>query len=462
MKKLKQLWCALSLSLGLVPLLHAADLLDIYLHALDNDPEFKAEYSRFMSETENVAIARAPLLPQVKMNIRDTSNQQNVNAGTFFSISETYNNTQFELNARQAIFNYKSWAEVQEAKAAVKAAHARFNDKAQDLILRTAEAYFNVLFAYDTLRFVIAKKNANKRQLDQSTQRFNVGLDAITSVYDAQAAYDQSVAQAIEAKNNVMIQSEELRKITNHTYGRLAPLRDQKIPLMRPEPDNIDSWVATGIRQNYNLFAAKYKLEAAREKIKAEAAGNWPTIALEFNDVRRRNEGNSANFANFFVPKSQRISAAGVVVDFPVMQGGLVLAETKKAKFDYQTASQELENAYRQVVTDSRTSFGTINNGIGKVKADRKTVFTQTEAVESTEAGFFVGTRNMVDVVNAQEDLFLAQRNLASDQYALIGVMLRLKYLAGTLNVNDLEEINSWLVTERINSRPPELGESRE
>jgi outer membrane protein len=459
MKKMKQLWYALCLSFGLLPLLHAADLLDVYLQALDNDPKFKAAYSTFMSDTENISIARAPLLPQVKFSAYDTSNQQDVNAGSFFSISENYTNTQFQVNATQALFNYKAWAQVQEAKSAVKASHALFNDSAQDLILRTAEAYFNVLLTYDTLRFGIAKKNANKRQLDQSTQRFNVGLDAITSVYDAQAAYDQSIAQVIEAKNNVMIQSEELRKITNHTYGRLAPLRNQEIPLMRPEPDNIDTWVATGIKQNYKLFAAKYRLEAAREKIKAQAAGNWPIVQLQFSDVRRRNEGHSADFANFFVPKSQRISAAGVGVELPVMQGGLVLAETKKAKFDYQTASQELEEVYRNVVTNSRTSFGTINNGIGKVKADKKTVFTQTESVGSTEAGFFVGTRNMVDVVNAQENLFQAQKNLASDQYALIGVILKLKYLAGTLNVNDLEEINSWLITERMNSRPPQLSE---
>ncbi|MCH9755875.1 MAG: TolC family outer membrane protein [Gammaproteobacteria bacterium] len=462
MKKLKQLWCALFLSLGLTPLLHAADLLDIYLQALDNDPEFKGEFSLYMSETQNIPIARAPLLPQVALNGLTTANTQNVNAGRFFSISEAYKATQFQVSASQALFNYKAWAQVQQAKASVRAAHARFNDRAQDLILRTVEAYFNVLFAYDSLRFGVAKKNANKRQLDQSTQRFNVGLDAITSVYDAQAAYDQSVAQVIEAKNNVMIQSEELRKITNHTYGRLAPLRNQALPLMRPEPDNIETWVATGLKQNYKLFAAKYRLEAAREKIKAQAAGNWPIIKAQFTDVRRRNEGHSADFANFFVPKSQRISTAGVVVDFPIVQGGLILAETRQAQFDYQAASQELEEVYRRVVTDSRTSFGTINNGISKVKADRKSVFTQGESVESTEAGFFVGTRNMVDVVNAQENLFQAQTNLASDQYTLIGVIIKLKYLAGTLNVNDLEEINSWLVTERIDSRPPQLSESHE
>ncbi|MCH9689228.1 MAG: TolC family outer membrane protein, partial [Gammaproteobacteria bacterium] len=418
MKRLKQFGCIVCLSFGLNSIPYAADLLDIYLHALDNDPVFKGEHSIFMAENENIAIARAPLLPQISMSASDTANQQNVNAGTFFSVSESYSNTQFQISATQALFNYKSWAKVQAAKASVKAAHARFNDRAQDLILRTAKSYFQVLLAYDNLRFGVAKKNANKRQLDQSTQRFNVGLDAITSVYEAQAAYDQSVAQVIEAKNNDMIQSEELRKITNHTYGRLAPLRNQEIPLMRPEPDNIDTWVATGIKQNYALFSAKYRLEAARENIKAQASGNWPIVQLEFADVQRRNEGHSSNFANFFVPKSQRITAAGIVVDFPVVRGGLVLAETRKAQFNYQTASQQFEEAYRKVVTDSRTSFGSINNGIGKVKADKKSVFTQTESVGSTEAGFFVGTRNMVDVLNAQENLFRAQKNLASDQYA--------------------------------------------
>ncbi|MDF1678321.1 MAG: TolC family outer membrane protein [Legionellaceae bacterium] len=459
MKKLKQLWCVFMLSLGLVPLLHAADLLDVYIHALDNDPEFKAEYSLFMSETENIPIARAPLLPQVTAGALTAANRQNVNAGTFLIIDESYRTSQFQISATQALFNFKAWAQVQQAKASVKAAHARFNDRAQDLILRTAEAYFNVLLAYDTLRFGVAKKNANKRQLDQSTQRFNVGLDAVTSVYDAQAAYDQSVAQVIEAKNNVMIQSEELRKITNHTYGRLAPLRNQEIPLLRPEPDNIDTWVATALKQNYKLFAAKYRLESAREKIKAQASGNWPVVQAQATDIHTRNANQNTNFANFFVPKSQRISTAALTVTFPVVQGGLVLAQTKQAQFDYQTASERLEEIYRRVVTDSRTSFGTINNGISKVKADRKTVFTQTEKVESTEAGFFVGTRNMVDVVNAQEELFQAQTNLASDQYALIGVILQLKYLAGSLNVTDLEEINSWLVTERIDSHPPRPSE---
>lgn len=459
MIKLKRLCYTFVLGLSMSPLAFSADLLDIYVQALENDPDFKAAYSIFMSEAENIPQARAPLLPQLKINTYAASQSINVNAGQFLIVREGFNTTSFTLSASQALFNFKAWAEVQQAKSSVKAANARFNDRAQDLILRTSTAYFDVLLAYDTLQFSEAKKRANKRQLDQATQRFNVGLDAITSVYDAQAAYDQSVADVIEAKNDVTNKSEELRKITNHSYGRLAALRNQEIPLLRPEPDNMDEWVGTALRQNYKLAAAKYRLEAAREKIKAQAAGNWPVVSMKFDDSRIRNLGQGPDFANFFVPRSFRTSTGRLNMDFAPIQGGLVLAQTKQAQFDYQTASQDLEKIYRGVLTDTRINFTTINNGISKVKADRKTVFTQTESVESTEAGFFVGTRNMVDVVNAQENLFLAQNQLAADQYGLIKTILQLKYLAGTLSVNDLEEINSWLVTERINSKPPHVTE---
>src|SRR5262249_26292733 len=144
-----------------------------------------------------------------------------------------------------------------------KAAQANFNNAAQDLILRTASAYFQVLLAKDTLNFAEAKKRANKRQFEQAEQRFKVGLDAITSVYEAKAAYDQSVAEVISAKNNQINQNENLRKLTNHVYESLAPLRDSRIPLIKPEPDNVDEWVNTGLKQNYKLYAAKYGLEAS-------------------------------------------------------------------------------------------------------------------------------------------------------------------------------------------------------
>ena len=432
-------------------LANAADLMDIYRQSLENDPTFKAAYSTYMSSSEAIPQARAGLLPHMGSSSQISTNTQNVNAGTALIISEAYRNHTWQLNASQAIFNFKVWSQVQQAKASVKAAQATFNDAAQDLILRTAAAYLDVLFARDTLNFAEAKKRANKRQLDQATQRYKVGLDPITSVYDAQSAYDQSVAEVIASKNNEINRKEALRKLTNHVYEDIAPLRNSRIPLITPEPNSMEEWVASGLKQNYKLFSAKYNLQAAREKIKAQSAGNWPVFALK---GQSNNSRNIAGSDNFFVPKSQRTSVIAVAVDFPVFQGGLVESQTRQAQFDFQTISEQLESVYRNVIVESHIAFNRIVDGISKVNAERQTVSSRQNSVESTESQFLVGTRTMVDVVNAQQRLFEAQRELANDQYNFINAILNLKYLAGSLNVNDLEEINAWLATTQINGKP--------
>lgn len=447
----KSLLC-LIMTVGLSPALHATDLMDIYQQALENDPVFKQAYSTYMSNSEAIPQARAALFPQLRIAAQAGRNVQNVTAaGT--DVEATYNNNQWQVNASQAIFNYQAWAQVQQAKASVKAAQASFNNAAQDLIIRTANAYFQVLLARDTLNFAEAKKRANKRQFDQAEQRFKVGLDAITSVYEAKAAYDQSVAQVIAAKNNQINQNENLRKLTNYVYEALAPLRDSRIPLIRPEPDNVDEWINTGLKQNYNLFAAKYSLQAARDNIKTQSAGNWPTFALQGNAAQSHNTG--SNNSSFFIPAKQATSNVALAMNFPVFQGGLVESQTRQAQFDFQTSSQQLEQTYRDVVVNSHIAYNSIVDGISKVKADRQTIVSQQNSLESTEAQFQVGTRTMVDVVNAQQRLFEAQEQLARDQYNLIIAILNLKYLAGTLNVQDLEEVNSWLATTRISSFPP-------
>ncbi|RUQ91604.1 hypothetical protein ELY11_05565 [Legionella septentrionalis] len=429
----------------------ATDLMDVYRHALENDPTFKSAYSTFMANSEVLPQAQAALLPQLGANAQSSRNVIRVRAGGF-STEQTYNSNQWQLTASQAIFNYQSWALVQQAKASVKAAHATFNDAAQDLILRTARAYFEVLFARDTLNFAEAKLRANKRQLEQAQQRFNVGLDAITSVYEAQAAYDQSVAEVIAARNNQINQNENLSKLTNHVYEYLVPLRNSEIPLIKPEPNDANEWVSAGLKQNYKLLAAKFSMQASRENIKAQTAGNWPTFALQGNTGKTHNSGGASNF---FVPSSQASSNVAIAMNFPFYQGGLVESQTRQAQYNFQASSERMEMAYRDVVTNSQIAFNTINEGISKVKADRQTVISQQNSLESTEAQFQVGTRTMVDVVNAQQRLFEAQEQLASDQYRLINAILNLKYLAGSLNVSDLEEVNSWLATTRIDALAP-------
>lgn len=457
---MKKMLLYLLFAFGLPALSYATDLMDIYQQALENDPTFKQAYSSYMSNSEAIPQARAALYPQLTVSALAARNVENVTAGGT-TLDTTYNSNQWQVNASQALFNYKAWSLVQQAKASVKAAQANFNDAAQSLILRTASAYFQVLLAKDTLNFAEAKKRANKRQFDQAEQRFKVGLDAITSVYEAKAAYDQSIAQVISAKNNQINQNENLRKLTNHVYEHLSPLRDSRIPLIKPEPDNVDEWVNTGLRQNYKLFAARFGLDAARENIKAQAAASWPSFALQGNATQTHNKSDASNnsdsTASFFVPTRQGTANVAVAMNFPVFQGGLVESKTRQAQFNFQTTSQQLEQIYRDVVVNSRIAFNTIIDGISKVKADRQTIISQQNSLESTEAQFQVGTRTMVDVVNAQQRLFEAQEQLASDQYNLINAILNLKYLAGTLNVNDLEEVNSWLATTRLTGFPPQF-----
>lgn len=449
MKKL--LFCLLFTIAGVPSVTYATDLMDIYRQALENDTVFKEAYSTYMSSREAIPQARSALYPQLNIGSQLARNVQDV-ITSGIHLAQTYGSTQWTVTASQAVFNYQSWAKVQQAKASVKASQATFNDAAQNLILRTSKAYFDVLFARDTLSFAEAKKRANKRSLDQAEERFKVGLDAITSVYEAKAAYDQSIAEVISAKNNQINQNENLRKLTNHVYEYLSPLRDSRIPLIKPEPDNVDEWIDIGLKQNYNLYAAKYSLQAARENMKSLSAGGWPTLAVQGNSNQTRN--NITN-PSILIPAKQTLSNVALALNFPIVQGGLVQSQTRQAQFDFQSSSEQLEKTYRDVVVNSNIAFNNIIDGISKVKADRQTVVSRVNSLESTEAQFQVGTRTMVDVVNAQQRLFESQTQLAQDQYNLINSLLTLKYLAGTLNANDIEEVNSWLATTRIDRFPP-------
>ncbi|MDP3561424.1 MAG: TolC family outer membrane protein [Legionellaceae bacterium] len=450
----------------------SADLMDVYHQSLDNDPTFKAAYSNFLAQSEQLPQAWAALLPHIGISALAGRNSQYVSS-SLIEVNQNYNMNLWRINASQTVFNYQAWEKVKEASASVKAALAIFNDAAQNLIARTAQSYTKLLLAKDTVNFAEAKKRANKRQYDQAQQRYNVGLDAITSVYEAQAAYDQSVAEVIGAQNNLTNANQELSKLTNHLYEDVASLRNNTIPLINPEPNNVDEWVTVGLKQNYNLYAAKYRLQSAREAIKASAAGNWPVFAIQGNtqDTHQSpaqsgslpagerptpaNIISSGVINNIFVPREQRVSNIAIAMNMPIFQGGLVASQTRQAEYNFQTSSQQLEKIYRDVIVHSNIAFNTITDGISKVKADRRTVQAQQNSLNSVSAQYEVGTRTMTDVVMAQQHLFQAQEQLAADQYSLINAILNLKYLAGTLNVSDLEEINAWLNTKRIAESAP-------
>lgn len=446
---------------GFISQSFATDLMDVYHQALENDPKFKADYSNFLAKSESLPQAWSFLLPKISLDALINRNAQFISA-TNILVNQRYNGNEWTLSAKQDVFNYQAWEQVQQAGSVVKSALASFNDSAQNLILRTASAYFAILYAQDALTFAESKKAANKRQLDQANQRFNVGVDTITSVYEAQAAYEQSTSEVIAAKNNLINKNQELSKITNNLYEYLSPIRNSQIPLIKPEPNNVDKWVDVGLKQNYLLNYAKYQLQAARENVKAKSAANWPVFSIKSSIIDTHlDDGpdsivNPSGFAtNLLIPNERRITSVSLNMNLPIFQGGLVASQTRQAKYEFQVSGQQLEKVYRDVIVGSNIAFNTIIDGINKVQADRQTIIAQENSLKSVSAQYEVGTRTMTDVVLAQRNLFRAQKQLANDQYYFINAILNLKYQAGTLSVTDLEEINSWLDTHRINKTAP-------
>lgn len=433
----------------------ATDLLQIYQESLNCDPVFKQAYTTYMANREAVPQAWSALLPQILgtgfiARVRQTPIQPDpitLDNRTFSLVppAVTYDSNQWSVTLSQAVFNYQAWSQVSQAKSSVRQAQATFNAAAQNLILRVAQAYFNVLQAEDTLRFTKAENRANKRQLDQATQRYKVGLEAITSMYEAQAAYDTTAAQVITDENNVKNQYENLRRLTNQTYTSLAPLRDAKLPLIKPAPENVQRWVDTALQQNYNFAAARFSMEAARQNIATKASGALPTVTFQANHTANANSDDKLVVPPTFAGTNDSVQLA---LNFPAFQGGLVLSQTRQAKYNFETAAQFLEQSYRDTVVNTRISYNNVIDGLSKVKADRIAVMSAANSAESTEAQYEVGTRTMVDVLLEQQKLFQSQTTLAIDQYTYINAILNLKYAAGTLSAQDIMEINAWLASD--------------
>ena len=427
------------------------DLLDIYQQALANDPSFKQAYSSYMSAKEVVPQAMAALRSTISVNANWSDIHYDATSGNPLvgDQKDNYTTKDYTVSLMQPVFNIAAWAGLKQANNSAKQALATFDDAVQQLLIRTAQGYFAVLQAKDNLKFSRSQLEANGRSLEQARQRFKVGLDAITSVYEAQAAYDSSRSLLIVAKNNLHNQFENLRILTNHTYQGLAPLRRANVPLVRPEPQNIDSWTDKALQQNYLLKAAKFGMSATKNSISVNNAGHLPTLNFGATYNYQRSDSGI-----LFLQGKSTTAAAKLSLNVPIYQGGLVVSKTRQAAYNYQASRENYEGAYRQTIVNTRVAYNNIVNGISTIEADRQAVKSAQNSLESTNAQFKVGTRTMVDVVNAQKNLFQAQTQLATDQYSYILALLQLKYQAGTLSVNDLQEINHWLATKRRYARP--------
>lgn len=421
----------------------AADLLEAYRLAQQNDPTYAAARYDYEAAIEQRPQARGALLPQITFSAsRSEDDQRDLSTNE----SDSFSNEQYSLNLRQTLFNWEQFAGLSRADAEVARAEAELADADQTLILRVAEAYFDVLAAEENERFARAEVEAIERQLEQARERFDVGLIPITDVKAAQASYDLAVSRRIEATNGIDNAREALRAIIERRTSTLAHVRDD-LPLASPEPNDANTWVTRAVEQNPEYLAARAASEASRQGVRQARAGHYPEVDLVASRTRREQDSDlfdSGGQGEQFSRDSETDSI-GIEVTIPLFRGGATTSGTREARANFEAAQSRMLEARRAVEQRTRNAFRGLESRISQVRSLRQAVDSNEASVEAEEAGFEVGTRTTVDVLDALRDLFEAERDYANARFEYILNRLRLQEAAGTLTVDDVRLVNSWL-----------------
>ncbi|HED16940.1 MAG TPA: hypothetical protein ENI64_09045 [Gammaproteobacteria bacterium] len=413
------------------PLL-AEDLNEIYQLARQQDPQLKAA----VASREAAYTARPQALAGLLPHITFRTNADRIKQDSSLSGSSVFNNTGYDLSLTQPVFNYRAIQQYRQSDFTLRQADATYGAAVQELILRVSESYFNVLAAGDNVEFARTNKAAIARQREQARKRFEVGLIAITDVHEAEALYDQAVATEIAAINEQANSLETLNVITGAYHEQLHLLQDT-IPLVKPDPEGMDKWTDISLKQNLSLQAANAAVEIAKKSVDIRKADHLPTVDMVLST---RNQDVGGDFAREFDTDS-----ISVQLSVPIYSGGLTSAQVNESAFLLQQSRQQAEFERRSTVAQTRNAYRGVLTGISQVLALEKSIISTRSALETTEAGFEVGTRTIVDVLNSQRLLFQTKRDLARTRYDYILNYLRLKRAAGTLSPDDILRINKYL-----------------
>lgn len=415
---------------------HAADLLTVYRQALISNPQLAASAANLRAVREQRPQAIAGLLPT--LSARGSLARKRFKSTDPSRPAEYSTDKIVSLDLRQPLFRYDRWILLKQSDSEIARAEAEYAATQQELMVQVAERYFKVLDAQDNVEFAQAEKSAIGRQLDQATQRFEVGLIAITDVKAAQARYDLSVSLEIRAESELVQAKDALREIAGTYYDVLAPLKTE-LELERPDPDSPESWVEQAGKQNLKILAAQAQAETAQQEIRRQRTGHLPT--LDFNA--------SASYIDLtfggIAPLKRQDSEVGVELNIPLYLGGAVKSRTRQARNRFQEATDRLQQEVRSAEFETRNAYRGVVTDIAQVKALSESLESTKVAVEAEEAGFEVGTRTIVDVLNAQREKFLARLNYARARYLYVVDQLRLKKAAGILSSEDMVEVNNAL-----------------
>jgi outer membrane protein len=429
------------LLLGLLTALpaHAEDLLSVYRQALDSDPTFLSARASHSAALEARPQSRAGVLPSIALSGSVARDRYDVHSSGQPATTSTATNKTYDLSLRQPIFRLDRFLQLKQADSRIAQADATFAAAQQALILRVATTYFQVLGARDNLEFVRADKAALKSTLEQAQQRFEVGLSAITDKLKAQAAYDVSVSDEIAAEQQLSDANEAMRELTGALPATLSILQPD-VPLLSPQPDDLEHWVKAALEQNPQMLAATAAADTAREEVRIQRAGHYPTLDLtaDYGYV------NSLFGGNF--QQKYNDTSIGLQLNLPLYSGGLTSSRTRQQADLYSQALQQQVQQHRAVERQTRDNYRGVVSGISRVQALSRAIESNAKALEAAKSGFDVGTRDIIDVLDAQRGLLGARRDYARSRYDYLLATLQLKQDAGILAESDLAQINAWLV----------------
>ena len=454
-------WIALSLGICVASATaRAEDLLLVYERALANDPQIREADANRLATREAKPQALSALLPQINgiavAGKSDSSGSQAVFTGGLFNVVPFSSNPatrHYGVTLQQSVFSWANWMSLKAADSQVAQAEADYQAAQQQLISRVATQYFNVLAAQDNVDAQASALSSISRQLEQAEKRFEVGLIAITDVQEAKAARDSATAAVIDAKRQLASAEEFLREITGEGVTSLAKPAET-MPLKSPDPIEEQKWVDVSMEQNATLLSSRLAADIARDNVRVAFGGHLPTLSLIGSKTKDKSNGPSTTFATTsHIDTTSDGTQIQLQLSVPLFAGGGTQSRFRQSEYLWQAARERFSRVSRQTERQARDAYLGVLSEISRVQALRQGLESSRTALKATEAGYEVGTRTTVDVLDARKNLVQAETNYARSRYDYIINVINLKLAAGSLNRRSVEEINGWL--EKTPASPP-------
>lgn len=429
--KFSTLSVSVLLALGIQASARAADLMEVYHAAQGQDAVFASARAAQQAGQEKLTQGRSLLMPSVNLTANTTYNDV-----TSPILNKKYNSHGYGVSVVQPLFREQSWATYQQADLQVAISEAQFKLAEQDVILRSAQTYFDVLIAQDTVQLTNAQKTAISQQLEQAKRNFEVGTATITDTHEAQARYDLVVAQEIAAANNLEIKKRTLQQLVNADIKELNTL-GEGFKLESPNPADVQKWVADAQQSNFQIVMAQAAEAIAEQEVSKNRGGHLPTL----DAVGSYSKSTGCSFSC----GDTKSTSVGLQLNMPLFAGGATQSKWREAEANHDKAKQDLENARRNVELQTRQAYLGVVSGIAQVQALQQALKSSESLLQASKLGQEVGVRTSLDVLNAQQQMYSTRRDLYQAEYNYLISHLRLKAAVGSLAEADLGQVNKAL-----------------